>query len=83
VNPYDAAGLLGVALILAAYAGAQLRWLDPLKPPALIMNLAGAVLVLLSLTQRFNLAAFVMEAAWAVVALYGLLRLAFRRRRGR
>ncbi len=83
MNPYDAAGLLGVALILAAYAGAQLRWLDPLKPPALIMNLAGAVLVLLSLTQRFNLAAFVMEAAWAVVALYGLLRLAFRRRRGR
>lgn len=80
---FDAAGLVGVALILGAYAAAQLRWLDPLKAPALLMNLAGASLVLVSLTYRFNLAAFVMEAAWAVVALYGLLRLAFTRRRGR
>jgi hypothetical protein len=83
VSPVDAAGLVGVALILAAYASAQLRWLDPLRAPALLMNLAGASLVLLSLTKRFNLAAFVMEAAWAVVALYGLLRIALRRRRGR
>lgn len=80
---FDAAGLVGVALILGAYAAAQLRWLDPLKPPALLMNLAGAALVLVSLSQRFNLAAFVMEAAWAVVALYGLLRVVFTRRRGR
>jgi hypothetical protein len=83
VSPFDAAGLIGVALILAAYAGAQLRWLDPLRPSALLMNLAGAALVLVSLVQRFNLAAFVMEASWALVALYGLLRLAFTRRRGR
>jgi hypothetical protein len=83
VSPFDAAGLVGVALILAAYAAAQLRLLDPLRAPALLMNLAGASLVLVSLRYRFNLAAFVMEAAWALVALYGLLRIAFRRRRAR
>jgi hypothetical protein len=83
VSPFDAAGLVGVALILAAYAAAQLRLLDPLRAPALLMNLAGASLVLVSLIDRFNLAAFVMEAAWALVALYGLLRIAFRRRRAR
>ena len=83
MSPLDGAGLVGVALILAAYAAAQLRWLDPLKASALAMNLAGASLVLLSLIDRFNLAAFVMESAWALVALYGLLRVAFRRRRGR
>lgn len=80
---FDAAGLVGVALILAAYAAAQLRWLDPLRPAALLLNLAGAALVLVSLSKQFNLAAFVMEAAWALVALYGLLRLAFTRRRKR
>jgi hypothetical protein len=37
---------------------------------------------MLSLTQAFNLSAFLMEAAWAVVALFGLVRLAFRRRGG-
>ena len=80
---FDVAGLVGVALMLGAYAAAQLRWLDPVRPPALLMNLAGASLVMASLVNRFNLAAFVMEAAWAVVALFGLLRLAFTRRRGR
>ena len=80
---FDAAGLVGVALMLGAYAAAQLRWLDPVKTPALLMNLAGASLVMASLINRFNLAAFVMEAAWAVVALFGLLRLAFTRRHGR
>jgi hypothetical protein len=83
VSLFDAAGLVGVALMLGAYAAAQLRWLDPLRTPALLMNLAGASLVLASLTQRFNLAAFVMESAWAAVALHGLLRLVFTRRRGR
>ena len=77
----DAAGLLGVLLILLAYAGAQLERLDPRRAPALAMNLAGAGLIMWSLTFRFNLSAFLMEAAWAVVALYGLIRLAIRKAR--
>lgn len=76
----DAAGLVGVLLILAAYAGAQLGRLEPRRAPALLMNLIGAGLILWSLTFRFNLSAFLMEAAWAVVALYGLIRLAMRGR---
>ena len=76
----DAAGLAGVLLILAAYAGAQARRLDPVKSPSLAMNLGGACLVMLSLTHDFNLSAFLMEAAWALVAAFGLIRLAFRRR---
>jgi len=36
-----------------------------------------------SLWQKFNLAAFVMEATWAAVALFGLLRIVLTRRRGR
>ncbi len=79
----DAAGLLGVLLILSAYAGAQLGRLEPRRAPALVMNLAGAGLILWSLMFRFNLAAFLMEACWAVVALYGLVRLIARRLRGR
>ena len=76
----DAAGLVGVVIMLAAYAAAQLRRLDPVKAPALVMNLLGASLVMLSLTQSFNLSAFVIEAAWALIAALGLLRLLFARR---
>ena len=73
----DAAGVVGVILMLSAYAAAQLSWLDPTKAPSLLMNLVGSCLVMASLTRAFNLSAFLMEAAWAVVALFGLARLAF------
>ena len=76
----DAAGLVGVLLILVAYAGAQLGRLEPRRAPALILNLAGAGLILWSLRFHFNLSAFLMEAAWALVALYGLVRLLIRPR---
>ncbi len=75
------AGVVGVVLILIAYAGAQVGRMEPRSAPALLLNLFGAALILLSLAFRFNLAAFLMEAAWALVAIYGLARLAISRRR--
>lgn len=79
----DVAGLGGVALILVAYAGAALGKIDPERPASLLCNLIGASLILWSLlTQDFNLSATVMEAAWALVALIGLVRWALRRRAG-
>jgi hypothetical protein len=77
----QAGGVLGVLLILVAYAGAQLGRLEPRQAPALVLNLAGAALILGSLAVRFNLAAALMEGAWALVALYGLIRLALGRGR--
>ena len=79
MGPYDIAGVLGALLILGAYAGVQAHRLDPHRLPSLLMNLFGAGLVLVSLYARFNLAAALLEAAWALVALYGLLRLAIAR----
>ena len=79
----DAAGLLGVLIILVAYAGAALGKIDPERPPALLCNLIGACLILWSLlTDDFNLSATVMEAAWALVAIAGLVRWALKARHG-
>jgi len=71
----DAAGIFGVLLILTAYAGATVGRLDPKQGPALTLNLIGALLILWSLTVDFNLSAALMEGAWALVALAGLVRL--------
>lgn len=70
----DALGLLGVLLVLIAYAGGALGRLDPTKPPALMLNIVGALLILVSLAYDFNLSAFVMESAWALVGVIGLIR---------
>ena len=79
----DAAGLTGVLMILVAYAGAALGRLDPKGVWSLLANLVGASLILVSLlVADFNLSSTVMEGAWALVALAGLVRLALVRRRG-
>lgn len=78
-GPADIAGLVGVGLILIAYGGSALGRLDPTRALALGLNLVGACLILVSLLFAFNLSAFVMETAWALVAVIGLARLAFRK----
>ena len=80
----DGAGLAGVVLILLAYAAATSGRLDPRRAPALLANLVGAGLILASLlSEHFNLSASVMEGAWALIALAGLVRLAVVRFRPR
>lgn len=81
MNPLpDALGVVGVLMILVAYAGAQLEKLEPREAPALLLNLVGAGLILLSLYFKFNLSAVLMEGSWALVSLYGLIKLVLRRR---
>lgn len=80
MNLPDLVGVFGVLLILVAYAGATAGRLDPKQVPALVLNLVGALLILWSLTVDFNLPAALMEGAWAMVAVAGLIRLALQRR---
>lgn len=46
------------------------------------VNLAGAVLLLISLSVHFNLAAVVLETAWALIALAGIVKALQERRTG-
>jgi uncharacterized membrane protein HdeD (DUF308 family) len=80
MNLLDIGGVTGVLMMLFAYAAAQVHRLDPTKAPSLLMNFFGSCLVLASLCQTFNLSAALMEGAWALVALFGLIRLILSRR---
>ena len=74
-------GLIGSAIFIAAFAYANASaTLD--KVLFNIANLIGAVLLLASLWVHFNLAAFVLESAWAAIAGWGLLRELRQRRKG-
>ncbi|MET0274959.1 MAG: hypothetical protein ABW360_18385 [Phenylobacterium sp.] len=75
----DAAGLVGVLVILVAYAGAALGRLDPKQPISLFANFAGACAILWSLSHDFNLSAVAMEGSWALVSLLGLIRVGLAR----
>ena len=74
-------GLLGSFLFIVAFAYAnQAQQLNKLLFNA--VNLIGAVLLLTSLAVHFNLAAFVLEAAWAVIALLGIIQAVRAQRKG-
>ena len=78
---FDIAGLIGVAAILVGYALATTGRLDPKGAPSLAVNFVGAGLILLSLTRAFNLSAAIVEGAWALIALVGLIRIGLRLRK--
>ena len=77
---HDLLGNVGVILVLAAYLLVQLERLSATRPPYLIANGFGAFFILVSLVNEFNLSAFVIEAAWLLISIYGLVRCLGRRR---
>ena len=74
VQWYDFAGVAGVVMILIAYLLLQVGRIGPLDIRYSLLNLFGALLIILSLLFDFNLSAFLMEAAWVLISLLGLYR---------
>lgn len=71
---YDLAGTVGVALIIGAYAALQMGKLQSDNRLYSLLNAIGASLVLLSLVFDFNFSAFIVEAFWVVISVYGLIK---------
>lgn len=72
---HDILGNIGVVLILIAYLLVQLDRIDTQGLRYSALNGTGALLLCISLMVEFNLSAFLMEASWLVISLYGLFRL--------
>lgn len=68
----DIIGIIGSILFISAFAYANVAkelnklWFN-------IANLGGAILLLISLSVHFNLAAFLLEIAWAAIAIGGIV----------
>ena len=72
---HDLVGNLGVLLILASYLFVQLRKLDATGLAYVVANGLGAAFILYSLIYDFNLSAFIIEIAWILISLVGLVRI--------
>jgi predicted membrane protein len=77
---FDLVGTSGVLLMVIAYLLLQLEKLSGSAISYLLLNAAGAALVIISLMFRFNLPAFLMEVFWLLISLYGLMKPLFTRR---
>ena len=72
---HDWAGYIGVVLVLLAYLLLQSHKLHGNGLVYQLMNLFGALGVMLSLLfGNFNLPAFAMELSWLLISIYGMGR---------
>jgi hypothetical protein len=74
MTPYDVLGLFGVALILISYFMLQIGKLHLEQVLYSLLNLIGALFILVSLLFSWNLASFIIEVAWILISLYGIIK---------
>ena len=77
----DIIGLMGVACVLSGYFLLQIEKVKSDGLGYLLLNLCGALLLIVSLMVTFNLASFVIEICWLSISLFGLAKWVIKRRR--
>ena len=70
----DLVGNLGVLLIVGAYLWLQLERISAKNVWFSAVNALGAALIIVSLLDKFNLSALLMEGFWLVISLFGLVK---------
>jgi membrane-bound ClpP family serine protease len=74
IQNFNAIGIIGVILVLLAYFLLQI---DRLKQDSVIyslLNLVGSFLILVSLYFTWNLASGIIEIAWFLISVFGLVK---------
>jgi hypothetical protein len=67
--------IVGALLILAAYAASQFGVMDARSPVYLVLNLAGSALLAYLAAVARQWGFLLLEGVWALVSLWGLVRL--------
>lgn len=70
----DTIGMVGVVIVLYAYFLLMTNRIDSFDIRYQMYNLIGAGCILFSLFYAWNLASVIIEAAWMVISLIGIVR---------
>ena len=71
---FNIIGYTGVAMILIAYSLLQLGSILGDSIRYCLANLVGAILILVSLCWSWNWPSVVIEVAWILISLFGLIK---------
>ena len=71
---YDWTGIAGTLMVLGAFFLLQAGRVSGTGLAYQLLNLFGAGGVLVSLWGKFNVSVFVLELAWMLVSVYGIVR---------
>jgi hypothetical protein len=68
------ASFAGALLILVAYAGQQMGWMDSRKPAYNLLNATGSAVLAYIAFHPFQVGFVVLEVTWALISVYALVR---------
>lgn len=71
---YQLVSMAGAVLILAAYAGLQMKRMLPDSILYQVLNAAGGILLCITAVVERQYGFIVLEGSWAVIAGFGLVR---------
>jgi CRP-like cAMP-binding protein len=71
---YSTLGLIGAGIYLFTYGALQLGFLRGSSITYTVLNMCAAILVLIGLTEAFNLSSAIVQVSWVVLSLVGLSR---------
>ena len=64
----------GALLILVAYIGHQMHWMDAERPAYNILNAVGSAILAYIAFHPFQVGFVVLEVTWTLISVYSLLR---------
>jgi hypothetical protein len=65
---------VGALLILIAYVGHQLHWMNPQRAAYNVLNAVGSAILAYIAFRPFQIGFVVLEVAWVLISLYALFR---------
>jgi hypothetical protein len=71
---YDIIGSIGVGIIILTYVLLQTEKIKSEDLAYSLLNGFGAGLIVFSLFYSFNFSAFIVEALWVIISLYGIVK---------
>ena len=70
----DIVGVLGVGLVVVAYALLQLEKITVNHITYSLLNMLGSFGIMFSLNWTWNLPSFVIQSFWILISLYGIVK---------
>jgi hypothetical protein len=68
------ASFVGALLILVAYAGHQMGWMNPRSAAYNVLNAVGSGILGYIAFHPFQIGFVVLETVWTLISVYALLR---------
>ncbi|WPY00739.1 hypothetical protein Trichorick_00625 [Candidatus Trichorickettsia mobilis] len=76
----DIVGIIGVVMVITVYLLLQMEKVQADSISYLVVNLVGSLLIVVSLIYNWNLSSFIIEVLWAMISIFGLIRIAYKKK---